>query len=157
MGAKGSLGRHCDTRLPLAAAADPRLPYTTTTTINVSSPWGGWQSFLEHALTSLAAAASIEVAVSSQEAALSVRPTVIEAGGEVCKDGHFGFCSITLTARTAGHAGTLVIWGSLVPREHPAPAQAMPVLASSLIFRDLFHPSPEFEAELIPSPLELPN
>lgn len=40
--------------------------------------------------------------MSSQEAALPVRPTVIEAGGEVCEDGHFGFRGMTFAARRAG-------------------------------------------------------
>lgn len=74
----------------------------------------------ENALTCLAAAASIEVAVSSQEAALAVGPAVIETGGEVCEDGHFGFCGVTFTARGAGCVGVPVAWGSSVPRERSA-------------------------------------
>ena len=80
--------------------------------------------------------------MSSQEAALSVRPTVIEAGGEVCEDSHFGFCGVTFTARRAGRVGTPVLWGSLVPRERSAPeGQAMLIYARSPLFWDLLHPS----------------
>jgi len=39
-GAEGSLGRHCDTRLLLAAAADPRLPYPNATTKTCVLPSG---------------------------------------------------------------------------------------------------------------------
>lgn len=80
--------------------------------------------------------------MSSQEAALSIWPTVIEAGGEVCEDGHFGFCGITFTASRAGRMGTPVLRDSLVPREQSAPeGQAMLVHARSLLFWDLLHPS----------------
>lgn len=80
--------------------------------------------------------------MSSQEAALSIWPTVIEAGGEVCEDGHFGFCGITFTTSRAGRIGTPVLQGSLVPREQSAPeGQAMLMHASSPLFWDLLQPS----------------
>lgn len=59
--------------------------------------------------------------MSSQEAALSIGPTVVEAGGEVCKDGHFGFCGLTFTVRRAGHLGspTLRLGSPLLHRGSP--------------------------------------
>lgn len=122
-----------------------------------------------YALTSFTAAASIEVAMSSQETALSVWPTVIEARGEVCYDGHFGFCGVTFTAmRTGcwypGHSGHPCVTGVLCLRgsesswPHCALHQAAPTHVSSLLFQQLWicFIAPKRREET-PSPLRLPT
>lgn len=50
-------------------------------------------------LTSLADAACVEVTMASHEAALSVGPTIIKAGGEVGKHGYLALSLITVSAQ----------------------------------------------------------
>lgn len=50
-------------------------------------------------LTSLADAACVEVTMASHEAALSVGPTIVKAGGEVGKHGYLTLSQITVSAQ----------------------------------------------------------
>lgn len=109
-------------------------------------PQGGWQSLPGKALTSLAAAASIEVAVPAQEAALPVGPAVVEAGGEVRKNRHFGFGTAAFPARTAHPLGVTGFGTALcsAPMVRPCSSVQAPV------FQDLLHPPRSQEQSLLP-------
>lgn len=86
----------------------PLLADLMGSTENCGSSWGklerlyGAATDPRDALTGLAAAPSVDIAIAPQEVALPVYPTVVKAGTEVGQGGHFGLGLGTLPAARQG-------------------------------------------------------
>lgn len=111
----------------MGAAAPPRPVAPSPRLESAKQPFAGLRPSLGHphapralALTSLAAAGSIEEAVAPQQTALPVDPAVLPARAEIGQDGHLGprFVTLPAAARNSTRAARLS------PPRREAPAMA---------------------------------